>query len=302
VDSVVDLIGRRVQAGNWSLAAKNIEDLDKTIHSELVVRKNPVSIAPNPVDARLGAVNQRLKDLKAEYTALSDALESAQKLSATAGRQAINDIGGELVSKLQLINGGQLAPISAASSSNARVIARDFAALRTANAAVRYLGRLRDSLIPAIRESQRDRAQLMKLKPQLETVLAKYGITVGGPATQPADPASDGPSTGAHPRVAGVWSQSGSGCGDQITIAQATDGVVTSLIDKAVGCNAAWVAKNLRWTSANVLACDYMFTQRPTGWADGAVTVTFTANGTTGSMAYAAQEGTSGSATWIPAG
>jgi hypothetical protein len=298
VDSIVNLIDRRVQTGNWALAAKNIEDLDKTIHSELMVRKNPVAIASNPVDSRLAAVNQRLQDLKAEYAALSGALESAQKLSATAGRQAINDIGGELVSKLQLINGGKLAPVSAAGSSNARVIARDFAALRTANAAVRYLVGLRSSLIPAIRESQRERTQLLKLKRQMDTMLASYAITVGGPATQPGG----GSSTGAHPRVAGVWSQPGSGCGDRITIAQAADGAVTSVVNNAAGCNAAWVAKNLRWTSGNILAFDYTFTLRPTGWADGAVTVTFAANGQTGSMAYAAQDGNSGSATWSRAG
>lgn len=185
VDNVINVIDQNLEAGKWSLAGKNIDSLEKTIYNELIVRKTPVSMPSNPVDVRLAAVLQRLKDLKAEYKALSDALERAQRLSARASKQAIMDIGGELVSKLQLINGGKLAPLAAGNSHNAQVIAGDFAALRSANAAVKYLAGLRDSLIPAVREAQRDRAHLLTLKGQMDKVIAKYtpkGLVVGSAA------------------------------------------------------------------------------------------------------------------------
>ena len=203
VDNVINVIDENLQAGKWSLAGQNIDALEKTIYNELIVRKTPVSMASNPVDVRLAAVLQRLKDLKAEYKALSDALERAQQLSARASKQAIIDIGGELVSKLQLINGGKLAPLAAGNSHNAQVIAGDFANLRSANAAVRYLAGLRDSLIPAIREAQRDRAHLLALKARMDMVVAKYtpkGLVVG--AASPTTPATPAPGV----NVTGTWS------------------------------------------------------------------------------------------------
>ncbi len=196
VDNVISVIGSNVQAGKWSLANANITSLEKTIYNELVVRKTPVSITSNPVDARLAEVKQRLQDLKAEYRALSQALEAAQKLSHRAGQQAILDIGGELVSKLQLIRGGVLAPISAGNSHNAQVIAGDFASLRSANAAVKYLSALRGTLIPAVRDAQRDRAHLNDLKAKMDGVIAKYiskGLVIGWAA--PAAPVPSGSAT-----------------------------------------------------------------------------------------------------------
>ncbi len=201
VDNVINHIDRNLQASKWKLADANIDALEKTIYSELIVRKTPVSLPSNPVDVRLAAVQQRLQDLKAEYKALSDALEAAQRLSAKAGKQAILDIGGELVTKLNLINGGKLAPLSAAKSHNATVIAQDFAALRNANAAVKYLSGLRQSLMPAVRASQRDRAHLTTLKKQMDKVIAKYapkGLTVG-----PGAPAAVAPEAATW---GGAWS------------------------------------------------------------------------------------------------
>lgn len=189
VDSVIAVIDRNIEAEKWNLADRNIESLEKTIYQELVVRKHPVSLPSNPVDAHLAVVVKRLQDLKAEHKALSDALAAAQRLSAKAGKQAILDIGGELVSKLELINPDPLSPISAADSKNASIIAQDFAALRNANAAVRYLSALRKSLMPAVRAAQKDRAHLLDLKRNMDKVIRDYtpkGLTVGGsvpPAT-----------------------------------------------------------------------------------------------------------------------
>ena len=69
----------------WSLAGQNIDALEKTIYNELIVRKTPVSMASNPVDVRLAAVLQRLKDLKAEYKARRKAEEERAKAEG-AGR------------------------------------------------------------------------------------------------------------------------------------------------------------------------------------------------------------------------
>ena len=189
VDRVVRTIAKNIDDGSWKVAAANIDALDKTIRIELVDRKQPVSLPSNPVDARLTAVQQRLQDLKAEFSALNDALVAAQKARGTAARQAINDIGGELIAKLQLIRGGKLAPVSAIKDHNAKVIAADFARLRSLNAAIRYVDDLMDSLKPAIRAAQRERAQLLALKARMDKVIATYapaGLTVAGATTAPA--------------------------------------------------------------------------------------------------------------------
>ena len=189
VDRVVSTIAKNIDAGSWKVAAANIDALDKTIRIELVDRKQPVTLPSNPVDARLAAVQQRLQDLKAEFSALNDALIAAQKARGTAAKQAINDIGGELIAKLDLIRGGKLAPVSAIKNHNAKIIAADFARLRSLNAAIRYLDDLMDSLKPAIRAAQKERAQLLALKTRMDKVIATYtpaGLTVAGTTTAPA--------------------------------------------------------------------------------------------------------------------
>lgn len=189
VDRVVSTIAKNIDAGSWKVAAANIDALDKTIRIELVDRKQPVTLPSNPVDAHLAAVQQRLQDLKAEFSALNDALIAAQKARGTAAKQAINDIGGELIAKLDLIRGGKLAPVSAIKNHNAKIIAADFAKLRSLNAAIRYLDDLMDSLKPAIRAAQKERAQLLALKTRMDKVIAAYtpaGLTVAGTTTAPA--------------------------------------------------------------------------------------------------------------------
>ena len=56
VDNVVNVIRANIEAGKWSLAARNIEALDRTIYDELQVKNRPVVIDSNPVQDRLGEV------------------------------------------------------------------------------------------------------------------------------------------------------------------------------------------------------------------------------------------------------
>ncbi len=103
VDNVVNVIRANIEAGKWSLAARNIEALDRTIYDELQVKNRPVVIDSNPVQDRLGEVAQRLQLLKADYRILDDAQSRIDRASVRRANVLTVQIGIELVKKLNLI-------------------------------------------------------------------------------------------------------------------------------------------------------------------------------------------------------
>ena len=294
VDDVVTVIGANVTTGKWGLAEKNIEALGKTIYDELKVKKTAVSIPANPVQARLDAVKQRLQLIKADYKAILDARTRIDRASAKQARVLIGQIGIELVQKLNLINARNVIDaIDAFDVDGAEEIAGSVQRLQRQDRAVRYLTSLLDDLRPAIREAQRDRGHLTDLNRQFNGVLAKYGLTAGGAAVEPA---------AAHPRIAGAWDERGgpNSCpAGVIRFTQAADGTVTAITDDLSACGGAWAARNIRWLSRYVLDYDYTVTTRPPGWVDGHHTITFNPDGRTATLVWSDQNGNSDTNTLV---
>ena len=155
VDNVVNVIRANIEAGKWSLAARNIESLDRTIYDELQVKNRPVVIDSNPVQDRLGEVGQRLRLLKADYRILDDAQSRIDRASVRRANVLTVQIGIELVKKLNLINArAVIDAVDAFDGDGARRIASTVRDLRRGNEAVTYFASLLSDLRPAIQESQ----------------------------------------------------------------------------------------------------------------------------------------------------
>ena len=302
VDNVVNVVGANVAAGKWGLAEKNIEALGATIRQE--IRRQPVAVASNPVQARLDAVNERLRLIKADYQQLYDARTRINRASVKQAKLLIAQVRLELVQKLNLINArGAMDALDAIDTEGAEEIAGTAQRLQTQDRAVKYLSRLINDLRPAMKESLRDRTQLLRLNRQFTATLAKYGLTAGDPAVGPTTG-----NNGTHPRIAGSWRESDSPCaGTVTTYTQDAAGNVTSAsgdIVQRAGCGngqgSDWVGSNFRWVSANVLTYDQVYPSANN--FRSTQTVSFSADGKTARVQFVDEAGQSGSYPWTKIG
>lgn len=144
---------------DYKMASMNIEDLRKTL-------EQGGKITSNPVKAYYGVLTQMLDERKAEFKMYCDMQEKLQKNRKKAAKQAINDVGMEMINRLQP-KPGVFSPITQARTKNADVIKKDFARLKTIDDAISTLEGYKKSILPSIR-AIRDR------KHALDPLVAQY--------------------------------------------------------------------------------------------------------------------------------
>ena len=129
---------------DYKVVSMNIEDLRKTL-------EQGGKIPSNPVQEYFTLLEQMLQERRAEYKMYRDAQEKLRKNRKKAAKQAINDVGMEMISRLTSPKPGVLSPVTQASTKNAKVIKRDFARLKTIDEAIRTLEGYKKSILPSIR-------------------------------------------------------------------------------------------------------------------------------------------------------
>lgn len=145
---------------DYKMVSMNIEDLRKTL-------QQGGKITSNPVQAYHELLTQMLDERKAEFKMYCDMQEKLQKNRKKAAKQAINDVGMEMISRLTQPKPGVLSPISQARTKNADVIKKDFARLKNIDDAINTLEGYKKSILPSIR-AIRDR------KHALNPLVAQY--------------------------------------------------------------------------------------------------------------------------------
>ena len=145
---------------DYKMVSMNIEDLRKTL-------ERGGKITSNPVKAHYGLLTQMLNERQAEFKMYCDMQEKLEKNRKRAAKQAINDVGMEMISRLTQPKPGILAPITQARTKNANVIKRDFARLKSIDEAISTLEGYKKSILPSIR-AIRDR------KHALDPLVAQY--------------------------------------------------------------------------------------------------------------------------------
>jgi hypothetical protein len=137
----------------YSLVSKNIEDLRKTLALG-------GKVTSNPVKEHHALLSAMLDERKNEFQAYLDAVEKLQKNRKRAAKQAINDVGMEMISRLSSPKPGYTSPISQANTKNAKIIREDFARLRTIDEAINTIEGYKKSILPSI-HAIRDRKHAM---------------------------------------------------------------------------------------------------------------------------------------------
>lgn len=139
---------------DYKMVSKNIEDLRKTL-------KLGGKITSNPVKAYYGLLTNMLNERKVEYKMYCDMQDKLWKNRKKAAKQAINNVGGEMIGRLTSPKPGVLAPVTQARTKNAAIIRRDFARLRTIDEAMKTIEGYKKSILPSIR-AIRDRKHALK--------------------------------------------------------------------------------------------------------------------------------------------
>ncbi|BBF92707.1 hypothetical protein [Blastochloris tepida] len=156
VDSLISRIAGTLAASRdnpdwrkkYDLALRNIEDLKKTLQYGGRISSNPVA----PLRADLGA---RLKELRDEWEAYTNAEQKLEALRKKEAQGTINDIGGEMISRI-VPRPGVLTPLAQAKTKNAEIIRQDFARLKTFDEGLAKVREYKKYMLPAIRDT-RDR-------------------------------------------------------------------------------------------------------------------------------------------------
>jgi len=178
VDYLISVISKGVAAKKWKTVDANIKDMGKLLYQDIEISKLNVKVKSNPIGERLTKVQQRLNEIKAEYKIFNDAYLHYLKARKIKSKEAINDIGVEMINKLSLIGGlstgGKLTPAFAASNNNAKIIAADLKSIKTLDALGKYIIIRMDSLKPATREAQAERTELDKLNTKFLAMIKKY--------------------------------------------------------------------------------------------------------------------------------
>jgi hypothetical protein len=156
----------------YSLASKNIEDLRKTLALG-------GKISSNPVKEYNGVLTEMLEERKAEFKAYCDAQEKLDKSRKKAAKQAINDVGMEMINRITP-KPGIFTPFSQARTKNAQVIKDDFARLRTIDEAIATLEQYKKNILPSIREIRDRRQALGPLLTQFASLTAGFDGTYKG--------------------------------------------------------------------------------------------------------------------------
>lgn len=178
VDYLLSVISKGVAAKKWKTVEMNIVDMGKLLYQDIEISKLTVKVKSNPIGERLTKVQQRLNEIKAEYKIFNDAYLHYLKARKIKSKEAINDIGVEMINKLSLIGGvstgGKLTPGFAASNKNAKIIAADLKSIKSLDAMGKYIIIKMDSLKPATREAQAERTELDKLNTKFLAMTKKY--------------------------------------------------------------------------------------------------------------------------------
>ncbi|MCD4782339.1 MAG: hypothetical protein K8T10_00765 [Candidatus Eremiobacteraeota bacterium] len=150
---------------DYKMVSKNIEDLRKTL-------RLGGKITSNPVKAYYGVLTQMLNERKVEYKMYCDMQDRLWKNRKKAAKQAINDVGMEMISRLTSPKPGILAPIAQARTKNAAVIKKDFARLRSIDKAMKAIEGYKKSILPSIRAIRDRRHGLKPLVTQYASLTA----------------------------------------------------------------------------------------------------------------------------------
>lgn len=129
----------------YSLAGKNIEDLRKTL-------AQGGKITSNPVKSYSDLLTALLQERQNEFKTYCDAQEKLEKNRKKAAKQAINDVGMEMISRLTSPKPGVFSPFTQARTKNAEVIKKDFARLKSIDEAIATLEGYKKAILPSIRE------------------------------------------------------------------------------------------------------------------------------------------------------
>ncbi|NJL07484.1 MAG: hypothetical protein HC900_03890 [Methylacidiphilales bacterium] len=156
VDAIVRRIDATLQASRdnpdwrakYAQALRNIEDLQKTL-------QHGGRIPANPVGALRAELGGRLKELRDEWEAYNNAEQKLEALRKKEAQGTINDIGGEMISRI-VPRPGVLTPLAQARTKNAEIIRQDFARLKSFDEALAKIRDYKKNLLPAIRDT-RDR-------------------------------------------------------------------------------------------------------------------------------------------------
>ena len=177
----VDYVVRRIQTtlegsmdqpgwkARYEMAGKNIEDLQNAL-------RRGGKVTSNPVKAFYDKLSALLDEREAQYKIFCETQAKLTRLRKSEAREAINDIGVEMVIRLTRIKPGVLTPLSWSNDSNAKVIKADFERLRTQDQAIALIESYKTLLLPSIRDV-RDR------KHGLSSLLEGYAaLTLSAPA------------------------------------------------------------------------------------------------------------------------
>ncbi len=144
---------------DYKVVSMNIEDLRKTL-------EQGGKITSNPVKEYYGLLTQMLSERQAEFKMYCDMQEKLEKNRKKAAKQAINNVGMEMISRLQP-KPGIFSPLTQARTKNADIIKRDFARLKSIDEAILTLEGYKKAILPSIR-AIRDR------KHALDPLVAQY--------------------------------------------------------------------------------------------------------------------------------
>jgi hypothetical protein len=132
----------------YEFAQRNIADLKNTLQYGGTVTSNPVA-------ALRSELGDRLKELRDEWEAYTNAEQKLEALRKAEAKGTIADIGGEMISRI-VPKPGVLTPLAQAKTKNAEIIRQDFARLKTFDEALARIRDYKKNLLPAIRDT-RDR-------------------------------------------------------------------------------------------------------------------------------------------------